>query len=158
MKPILICAALALVATSLGAADVQCPKENVVGGGIDRSLPCVFHSPLPYTDSKVMFGRGSDHLDDKAKAVLDRQAEILRRTPNLAITVWGHVDHEEATAPTGQALGFKRASAVRDYLALQGVSSDRITTNSRGDRAMIVKDRSEEGLAVMRYASTEAEE
>lgn len=158
MKAVWMTVALFLVGTPVFGGELRCPKERVTGLGVDQSLPCYFHSPLPHADGRVMFGRGSHRLDDKAKAVLDRQAEILRRYPDLAFTIWGHLDHEEAEAPNGQALGFERARVVRDYLVLRGIAPDRITTDSRGDRAMIVKDRSEAGLAIMRYASTETEQ
>ncbi len=87
-----------------------------------------------------------------------RPIGILRGYPTLAFTVWGHVDHEEAKEPDGKALGFQRANAVRDYVVSRGIGPTRITTDSRGDRAMIVKDRTERALAVMRTVTTETED
>ncbi|MCR6629229.1 MAG: OmpA family protein [Magnetospirillum sp.] len=105
-----------------------------------------------------MFPRNSSVLDDRAKVILDRQADILQGYPGLAFTIWGHVDHEEAKQPDGKALGFRRANAVRDYLVGRGIDPARITTDSRSDRAMIVKDRTEKALAVMRIVTTETED
>lgn len=94
----------------------------------------------------------------QAKAILDRQAEILRGFPSLALTVWGHADSEEVKNATGKALSFQRASTVRDYLVMRGIAPERISTDSRADRAMIPKDHSEGTLALMRFASTETED
>lgn len=105
-----------------------------------------------------MFERGSSELDAKAKAVLDRQAEILRGYPDLLLTVWGHVDFYEVKTPNGEALGFRRALAVRDYLVMRSVAPGRIATNSRGNRWIITLNPSEEALADMRFASTETED
>lgn len=127
-------------------------------GGLDRSLPCIFQSPLSWAEHRVMFRRDSSALDNQAHAILDRQAAVLQAYPSLPVTVWGHVDPEEARRASGAALGFQRANAVRDYLILRGVAPERISTNSRGDRAMIVKDHTETALAIMRTATTETED
>lgn len=150
--------ALVIMSWPVWGADFGCSKENVVQGGLDRSLPCVFRSPLQWADHRVMFTRNSSVLDSQAKAVLDKQAEILRGHPALPFTVWGHVDHKEATGKNGKALGFQRANAVRDYLIAHGIAPERITTNSRGDKAMVIASRAEDALAVMRYATTETED
>ncbi|MEW5728594.1 MAG: OmpA family protein [Pseudomonadota bacterium] len=119
-------------------------------------MPCFLHSPLPQDLARVGFGRGSSTLDPQAKAVLDRQAEILRGYPDLPMTVWGHVDHEEAKLPGGQALGYQRAAAVRDHLVARGVAPERISTDSRGNRwAIPMEPLSESALASMRFDSTE---
>lgn len=140
------------------AGEKGCLKKDVVQGGVDRSLPCIFLSPLPWDIHRVMFPANSSALDDRAKAVLDQQAEILRSYPDLAFTVWGHVDIDEANTVDGKALGFRRANAVRDYLVMHGIAPERITTDSRGDHAMIPMDKDEGTLAAMRYATTETED
>lgn len=160
MAKVPLIAAFALLATVTlpWGAEAGCIKEDVIQGGLDRSLPCVFQSPLSWEDHKVIFPRSSSALDNQAKAILDRQIDILRNYPGLAFTIWGHVDHEEAKQPDGKALGFQRANAVRDYLVGRGIDPARITTDSRGDRAMIIKDRTEKALAVMRTATTETDD
>lgn len=75
MRKLPLVLTLMLASTPLAAAEVKCPKESVIHGGIDRSLPCSFQSPLPWQDHRVMFARGSSTLDAEAKAILDRQAD-----------------------------------------------------------------------------------
>lgn len=149
--------AVVVILLSAGQAWGTCYKEDI-RGGIDRSLPCFLHSPLDTETARVLFEQDSSELNAKAKAILDRQAEILRGHPNLPLTVWGHVDSHEAKAPNGEALGFKRALAVRDYLVTQGIAPEQITTNSRGNRWIITFNSSEEALADMRFVSTETDE
>lgn len=158
MNTLLPAIALIIVAAVAWPAWGACTKEEV-RGGIDRSMPCILHSPVPQEFARVEFARESSDLGDEAKAILDRQAEILRRYPGLAMTVWGHVDHEEARLTGGQALGYQRADAVRDYLVARGVAPERISTDSRGNRwAIPMEPLSEAALASMRFAGTETED
>lgn len=47
---------------------------------------------------------------------------------------------------------------MRDYLVLRGITAERISTDSRGDHAILPRDLSEGTLAAMRFATTETED
>jgi len=79
----------------------------------------------------VFFALDSWSLDDGARAALDANARVLRDNPSLAVTVEGHCD-ERGTVEYNQALGEKRAEAVKQYFADAGIAMSRMVTVSYG--------------------------
>jgi len=79
----------------------------------------------------VYFALDSSTLDEAAQAVLDRNAKLLRDNASWTVTIAGHCD-ERGTVEYNQALGERRALAVRDYLVAAGVPESRLRTVSYG--------------------------
>ena len=79
----------------------------------------------------VFFGLDSADLDDAGRAAASANAEILKRYSTWVVTVEGHCD-ERGTAEYNLALGERRATAVKTYLASLGISPDRVRTVSYG--------------------------
>ena len=69
-----------------------------------------------------------------SRAVLERNAEWLRRWTSTRIVIEGHAD-SRGTSEYNLALGERRASAVRDYLVSLGIAADRMAVVSRGEEA-----------------------
>ena len=80
---------------------------------------------------RVLFGYDSSELSTEAKLTLDKQSRFLRVNSDLTFTIEGHCD-ERGTREYNLALGEKRATAVRDYLVIEGISPDRIRVISYG--------------------------
>ena len=80
---------------------------------------------------RVLFDYDSSKLDSSAKILLDSQSRFLRANTDLNFIVEGHCD-ERGTREYNLALGEKRATAVRDYLVMQGIDPDRIKVISYG--------------------------
>ena len=80
---------------------------------------------------RVLFGYDSSELSSEAKLTLDKQSRFLRANSDLTFTIEGHCD-ERGTREYNLALGEKRATAVRDYLVIEGISPDRIRVISYG--------------------------
>lgn len=78
----------------------------------------------------VYFALDSYALDDAARGALDRNAKLLRDNA-WTVTIGGHCD-ERGTVEYNQALGERRASAVRDYLVAAGVPEARLKVVSYG--------------------------
>ena len=74
---------------------------------------------------RVLFDYDSAKLDTSAKILLDSQSRFLRANTDLNFIVEGHCD-ERGTREYNLALGEKRATAVRDYLVINGIDPDRI--------------------------------
>jgi peptidoglycan-associated lipoprotein len=74
-----------------------------------------------------------DHTDIKpeGQTVLARQAEWLKRYPNVTLSVEGHCD-ERGTREYNLALGERRAIAVKKALVALGVAQNRVSTISYG--------------------------
>lgn len=80
----------------------------------------------------VFFEYDRAELSDAARAVLQKNAEWLRRWTSTRVLLEGHAD-ARGTAEYNLALGERRASAVRDYLLSLGVPAARLTIVSKGE-------------------------
>ncbi len=101
----------------------------------------------------VLFGSDSYEVDDTAKAILGKQAEWLARYPGVKVTVEGHCD-ERGTREYNLALGDRRASAAKNFLAAQGVNASRIATISYGKERPVADGTDESAYAQNRRAVT----
>jgi peptidoglycan-associated lipoprotein len=104
----------------------------------------------------VYFDYDSSALRPDARATLDKQANWLRRYPNINVTVEGHCD-ERGTREYNLALGDRRASSIREYLANLGVASSRIRTVSYGKERPAVLGSNEHSWALNRRGVTVVE-
>jgi peptidoglycan-associated lipoprotein len=79
----------------------------------------------------AFFALDSTDLDDMNKAVVQGNAEVLKKYATWQITIEGHCD-ERGTAEYNLALGERRAVAVKTYLVSLGIPQERIRTVSYG--------------------------
>ena len=79
----------------------------------------------------ALFAYDSDELDEVARQVISKNAEVLKKYPTWIITVEGHCD-ERGTAEYNLALGDRRALAAKNYLVSLGIPADRVRTVSYG--------------------------
>lgn len=101
----------------------------------------------------VLFGYDSYELDDEARTTLGKQAEWLARYPSVRVTIEGHAD-ERGTREYNLALGDRRATAAKNFLAAQGVDTSRMTTISYGKERPAVEGSDESAWARNRRAVT----
>ena len=80
---------------------------------------------------RVFFESDSTELTGQSRGTLDKQAQWLQQYGNYTFTIEGHAD-ERGTREYNIALGARRAQAVRDYLAAQGIQANRMRTVSYG--------------------------
>jgi peptidoglycan-associated lipoprotein len=92
---------------------------------------------------------GEIHFDyDKAdlregdRAVLSKNAEVLKKFDFLKVTVEGHCD-ERGTVEYNLALGERRSKAAYDYVVSLGVPADRLKTVSYGKEIQVCNDANE---------------
>jgi len=86
---------------------------------------------------RVFFDYDQTDIKPEGQQTLQKQAEWLRRYPNIAVTIEGHCD-ERGTREYNLALGERRANAVKDYLAAQGIPASRLSTISYGKERPVV--------------------
>jgi peptidoglycan-associated lipoprotein len=79
----------------------------------------------------VYFSSDSTDLTPEAQATLRKQAMWLKQYPQFNITIEGHAD-ERGTREYNIALGARRATAVRNFLAQNGIAAQRLRTISYG--------------------------
>ena len=79
---------------------------------------------------------------DDARAVLQKDADYMKRWPSIKVTVEGHCD-ERGTPEYNLALGDRRGNAVKDYLVSLGIGADRILSVSKGKEQPVCTDHNE---------------
>jgi peptidoglycan-associated lipoprotein len=102
---------------------------------------------------RVFFAFDRADISPEARQILVRQADWLRRYPNVAVTIEGHCD-ERGTREYNLALGERRAQAAKNVLVASGIPASRISTISYGKERPAVVGSSEESYAQNRRAVT----
>lgn len=102
---------------------------------------------------RVFFAFDRSDITPESQQILARQADWLRRYPNVTVTIEGHCD-ERGTREYNLALGERRAQAVKNVLVAMGIPASRISTISYGKERPAVVGSTEEAYAQNRRAVT----
>jgi peptidoglycan-associated lipoprotein len=124
-----IVAMMAVTAAACASKDLN-PDSGLAG----RGAPATPGSARDFAQNVgdiVYFSTDSTDLTPEAQQTLGNQARWLQQYAQYTITIEGHAD-ERGTREYNIALGAKRATNVRDFLARNGVSPQRIRTISYG--------------------------
>ena len=81
------------------------------------------------SSDRVFFDTDKSDISDSEKATLQSQAAWLAKYPNVRVTIEGHCD-ERGTREYNLALGERRATSAKNFLASRGVVASRMTTIS----------------------------
>lgn len=92
---------------------------------------------------RVFFGLDKYTVSPEGQAILRNQATWLKRYPNRSLVIEGHAD-ERGTREYNLALGERRATSVRDFLAAQGIAPQRLRVVSYGKERPACAQSSEE--------------
>ncbi|MGB5326082.1 MAG: peptidoglycan-associated lipoprotein Pal [Pseudomonadales bacterium] len=124
-------------------------KPDVVATPFDEAATRVVDEPVAMSLETVFyFDFDSSQLKSGTRAALDAQAAALRNRSS-AIRLEGHAD-ERGTREYNLALGERRAKAIADYLAIQGVSRSRIEVVSYGEERPVSLRSDESGWSMNR--------
>jgi len=97
--------------------------------------------------NNIYFSTNSAQLYKTSLFVLDNFLEFLNENPNIKIEIHGHTDNIGNPA-ANQLLSENRAKAVRDYLLIMGLNSNRIADcKGFGQNKPIASNNTEEGRA-----------
>jgi len=110
------------------------------------AVPSVISEPLTKLSgylNPVFFDLDRADIRPDAKDVLGQNSEFLRKYPTLKVTIEGHCD-ERGTREYNMALGQRRASAAKEYLASLGIDASRLTIVSFGKERPFCAVRSED--------------
>lgn len=97
-------------------------------------------------NEKILFDFSKSDLGDAAKTNLSKLIEVLNKYPNTNIEIQGHTD-SRGTDEYNMGLSLRRANAVRDYLATNGIAATRMTTRGFGESAPAYSNDTQEGMA-----------
>ncbi|MBT5292738.1 MAG: peptidoglycan-associated lipoprotein Pal [Cellvibrionales bacterium] len=122
-------------ADAAAAAEAEAAAAAVASAAEDAASVEVSVDTAANLESVFYFEYDQSSLTSAARAALDAQASVLRDTAS-SVRLEGHAD-ERGSREYNLALGERRAKAVADYLAIQGVSRSRIEVVSYGEERPI---------------------
>ncbi len=102
---------------------------------------------------RVFFEYDQTNISPEAQQILQRQAQWLKRYPNVSVTIEGHTD-ERGTREYNLALGERRAQAVKNVLVALGIPASRMQTISYGKERPAVPHEDESSYAQNRRGVT----
>jgi peptidoglycan-associated lipoprotein len=155
LRPLSLIAGLLLL-----AACSQTPATNANTGGTGAGnttqssiVPGSKEDFIQNVGDRVFFDTDKSSIKPEGQQTLQRQAEWLKRYPNVTITIEGHCD-ERGTREYNLALGDRRATAVSRALVALGVQGNRVKTISYGKERPAVLGSNEAAWAQNRRGVT----
>lgn len=134
-------------------------EGDVKSGGIDSSS--IDSDRYGYTDDEelrdssgysgpgasspfnsIYFAYDSYEIKSESVETLESVVSWMKNNINKSVVIEGHCD-ERGTNEYNLALGDKRASAVKDYLVISGISNNRITVLSYGEERPVCQEKNE---------------
>lgn len=134
-------------------ADAGAAGSGVQGGGVapvDLGSS-VAQAPAPADSRLVYFDYDSFVIKPEFQGVIAAHAKFLRAQPSRKVAIEGHTD-ERGGREYNLALGQKRAEAVRDALAILGVTANQMEAVSFGKEKPVVMGTQEAAFAKNRRA------
>jgi len=123
--------ALALAIAGCANKEATGPDSNLLNGKGGPITPGSQRDFAVNVGDIVYFSSDSTDLTPESQATLQKQSRWLAQYPQFTVTVEGHAD-ERGTREYNIALGARRATAVRNFLAQNGVQAARLRTVSYG--------------------------
>lgn len=125
-----------------GASGQGATSGQVSGSQVGRGQGQV-QAPSQRT---IYFDFDKDTIRPEFESILNAHAEYLRVNPSTQVVLEGHGD-ERGTREYNLGLGERRAQAVEQYLAVQGVSASQMELVSYGEERPAADGHSEEAYA-----------
>ncbi len=133
-----------------------CPAKRLdadavpAGDGADSSLPTLSGEALraadELTNAKIYFEFDKFDIKPESKQVLARKAELLKKFPQIKVSIQGHCD-ERGTEEYNLALGERRARAAYEFLTYSGVAPTQMEIISYGKLRPAVQGHDESAWA-----------
>jgi peptidoglycan-associated lipoprotein len=92
------------------------------------------NAEMPLGD--VIFDYDMASIKDDQRALLQKNADWMRRWTTTRVTIEGHAD-ARGTNEYNLALGERRGNAVKAYMVSLGITADRMAVISKGEEAQV---------------------
>jgi peptidoglycan-associated lipoprotein len=154
LRSIAVAGALLLLGACSGTPDQPAGgPTGPIGSGGSQYGPGSQQDLAATAGDRVFFAFDRADISPEAQQILQRQADWLRRYPNVSVTIEGHCD-ERGTREYNLALGERRANAAKNVLVAAGIPAGRLSTTSYGKERPIVPGSTEDAYAQNRVAIT----
>jgi peptidoglycan-associated lipoprotein len=128
-------AVAALAVAACANKDANSPEGGLLGPGANGKggpvTPGTQRDFAVNVGDIVYFSSDQTDLTPESQATLQKQSKWLAQYPQFTVTIEGHAD-ERGTREYNIALGARRATSVRNFLAQNGVQAARLRTVSYG--------------------------
>lgn len=142
-KILVVASSVALLAACGSSKQAEAPKAETFGGHTVQELQQSYNT--------VYFGFDRYNIDEQYVPLLNAQAAYLVANPATNVIVQGYTD-ERGTPEYNIALGQRRADAVKNFLATNGVAPTQLQTVSYGEEKPAVLGHTEAAYAKNRRA------
>jgi len=95
---------------------------------------------MPLAD--VSFDYDMSLIREDQRAILQKNADYMRRWTSIRVTIEGHAD-ARGTSEYNLALGERRGNAVKDYLTGLGIAAERMIVISKGEESPLCTEETE---------------
>jgi peptidoglycan-associated lipoprotein len=132
--------------SAVAEARVTVEPKAIIPSGTTTTKPLIIEDDVPVFNRDirdVFFDYDQYGIRENAREALQSDIRFLTEHPKIMITIEGYCD-ERGSDKYNLALGDRRANAVKDYLASQGISSSRIDTVSYGKERSFCEEHNEE--------------
>jgi len=99
----------------------------------DELQPIANAAQLKVTMDEINFDHNSEILSLKAREVLEKHVEVMRKDADIQVSIEGHCD-ENGSDKYNLELGKNRANAVRTYMIKNGILPERLSIVSYGKK------------------------
>lgn len=131
------------------------------GAALEQFVKDVFYDEVPEKEEVIVL-RGIQFDFDKYNIkpewvpVLDEAVEILKKHPEIKVTIEGHTC-SIGTIAYNQKLSERRAKSVYDYFVKKGIAPERMKTIGYGELRPKADNRTAEGRAINRRVELKVE-
>ncbi len=131
--------------TRLDMAKRQLPPEGLRDGN-EALRNCQVRTIALMASGKIRFEPAKAEISPESHALLDKLLSIVETCPEARIIISGHTDSKGGDS-FNMDLSLRRAEAVADYLAAQGVASSRLSAVGYGEARPVADNDTEAGRA-----------
>lgn len=122
----------------------KCPtvKGKKAFNGCPEPVKKEIVEKVNYAAKRIQFDKGNAKLLPATHTVLNEVVSILKKNPNLELSVEGHTSND-GIRELNIKLSRDRANAVKNYLVSKGISARRITAKGFGPDKMLNEGKTE---------------
>lgn len=126
----------------------DCPKPEKVVAAAAPATPPPAPEPVVIASisGDVAFDLNKATLKPEFRYELDQIIRTLNESPETSFEIVGHAD-STGEADYNQGLSERRAKAVADYFAQNGISASRFTSSGRGEMDPVASNETRDGRA-----------
>lgn len=98
-------------------------------------------------NSGILFDQGSSDLKPEAKLNLQNLSAALQKAPETVVIINGYTDSSRTELRKASSLSYRRAQAVRDFIATSNIDLNRLIVRGKGSVSPAANNNTADGRA-----------